>query len=222
MATTTNTAVRILLLDDHTLFRESLSRLLQAETCFHIVGSCQTVQEALSVIQKEPPDIVLLDYDLGDLRGVALLEEMRRRQMPVRVLMVTAGISEAETLRVMEQGACGIFLKHSPPQQLVEAIHQVMRGQMWLDAKSVQALLAGQKPKQQAAAAPDTLTAREREVLRGVLEGQSNKEIAAALNLSESSVKATLQQLFDKTGVRSRSQLVRIAIEKHGQNWLSG
>ncbi len=222
METKTNTIVRILLLDDHTLFRESLSRLLQAEPGFHILGSCQTITEALGVMQREAADIVLLDYDLGDQRGLALMDEMRRSRWHTRVLMVTAGINEADTLRLMEQGVCGIFLKHCPPQQLVEAIHQVMRGQMWLDSKTVRALLAGGKSKPPAAGDSSKLSGREREVLQGVLEGQSNKEIAAAISLSESSVKATLQQLFDKTGVRTRSQLVRIALEKHGQDWLNG
>lgn len=213
--------VRILLLDDHTLFRESLRRLLQAEEGFQIVASCETVQEALDALSSEAADVVLLDYDLGDARGAALLEEMRKQQMPGRVLMVTAGISEAETLRLLASGACGVFLKHNPPQQLVEAIHQVARGQVWLNSSAMRSLLAGATRSQASADAANSLTARERDVLQGVLQGQSNKEIAGALALSESSVKAALQQLFDKTGVRTRSQLVRIAIEKHGQDWLS-
>ena len=214
--------IRILLLDDHTLFRESLSRLLQAEGDFHIVASCQTLPEALEALGREAADVVLLDYDLGEARGVLLLEEMRKRNLPGRVLLVTAGISEAEKLRALESGACGVFLKHGPPQQLVEAIQHVAQGRMWLDSASMQSMLAGARRTLGAAAPTSSLTPREREVLQGVLQGQSNKEIAAALNLSESSVKAALQQLFNKAGGRTRSQLVRIAIERHGQDWLGG
>lgn len=217
--------IRILLIDDHSLFRESLSRLLEAEPDFRIAATCATVREALEVLDRgEPVDIVLLDYDLGDEQGSTFLEEARRRQFEGRILMVTAGMDDAGTLRAFQAGASGLFLKHSPPAQLIEAIHKVMSGEMWLDSRAVRSLVAGANDKndksdsQQVAQA---LTARERSVLKAVFEGLTNKEIAANLQISESSVKAVLQQLFDKTGVRTRSQLVRIAIEQHAGDWLT-
>ena len=213
--------IRILLVDDHSLFRDSLSRLLEAEPDFEIVATCATVREAVGVIDREPVDIVLLDYDLGDEQGSALLEEIKRRRADVRILMVTAGMSDAGTLRAFEAGASGIFLKHSPPGQLVEAIHKVMAGEMWLDSRAVRSFVAGVSGKAEAPPSPDALSARERNVLKAVFEGLTNKEIAVSLQLSESSVKAVLQQLFDKTGVRTRSQLVRIAIEQHTGDWLA-
>lgn len=134
--------------------------------------------------------------------------------------MVTAGMTDAGTLRAFESGASGIFLKHSPPAQLVEAIHKVMTGDMWLDPRAVRSLVAGVGEKSDEHRAVQSLTARERTVLKSVFEGLTNKEIAGNLQISESSVKAVLQQLFDKTGVRTRSQLVRIAIEQHAGDWL--
>jgi DNA-binding NarL/FixJ family response regulator len=218
--------IRILLVDDHSLFRDSLGRLLEAEPDFAIVATCATVGEAVAVIDREPVDIVLLDYDLGDEQGSAFLEEIkRRRAIPIskdmRILMVTAGMSDAGTVRAFEAGAAGIFLKHSPPGQLVEAIHKVMLGEMWLDSRAVRSLVAGVNVKAEARHMADSLSPRERNVLKAVFEGLTNKEIAASLQLSESSVKAVLQQLFDKTGVRTRSQLVRIAIEQHAGDWLA-
>jgi DNA-binding NarL/FixJ family response regulator len=175
--------IRILLIDDHSLFRESLGRLLEAEPDFRIAATCAGVREAL---------------------------------------MVTAGMDDAGTLRAFESGVSGLFLKHSPPAQLIEAIHKVTRGEMWLDSRAVRSLVAGAHEKSDSQQAAQSLTARERSVLKAVFEGLTNKEIAADLQISESSVKAVLQQLFDKTGVRTRSQLVRIAIEQHAADWLNG
>ncbi|MEP6715173.1 MAG: response regulator transcription factor [Terriglobia bacterium] len=214
--------IRILLVDDHSLFRESLSRLLEAEPEFRIAGTCATVGEALHVLAAA--DVVLLDYDLGEEQGTTFLEEAKRRGFAGRILMVTAGMSDAGTLRVFEWGTAGVFLKHSPPAQLIEAIHKVAAGEMWLDSKAVSSLVAGAAVRSAAVRLeeqPDgTLNIRERAVLKSVFEGLTNKEIAARMQISESSVKGALQQLFDKTGVRTRSQLVRIALEKHARDWL--
>jgi DNA-binding NarL/FixJ family response regulator len=213
--------IRVLLVDDHSLFRDSLGRLLEAEPDLRIVATCATVREAMAVIGREPVDVVLLDYDLGDEQGTALLDEINANHSGVRVLMVTAGMNDPGTLRAFELGASGIFLKHSPPAQLVEAIHKVMRGEMWLDSRAVRSLVSGVSTKAEMQRSPGLLNARERSVLKAVFEGLTNKEIAASLQISESSVKAALQQLFDKTGVRTRSQLVRIAIEQHAGDWLA-
>jgi DNA-binding NarL/FixJ family response regulator len=209
--------IRILLVDDHSLFRESLSRLLQAEPEFRIAGSCASATEALSLLDREKVDLVLLDFDLGEEQGSVLLDGARRKGFEGRILMVTAGMSDTVTLRTLESGSSGIFLKHSPPVQLVEAIHKVMSGEMWLDSRAVRSLVAGARGRSDEQRTEQPLNERERAVLKGVFEGSTNKEIAGQLQISEGSVKAVMQQLFDKTGVRTRSQLVRIALEKYGQ-----
>ncbi|HEX4022462.1 MAG TPA: response regulator transcription factor [Acidobacteriaceae bacterium] len=212
--------IKILLIDDHILFRESLSRLLQAEPDLEIVGTSAGVAEGLRLIDLEKPDVVLLDYDLGEDHGLSLLAKAKAKKFQGAVLMVTAGIDNAATLRVLQEGASGIFLKHSPPSRLIAAIHQVVEGETWLDKRAMQSALAGASESKEEERALRSPTVREREVLQGVLDGLSNKEIASRLSVSESSVKATLQQLFDKTGVRTRSQLVRIVLEKHSGDWL--
>ena len=135
--------------------------------------------------------------------------------------MVTAGMGDAETLRIMELGASGIFLKHSPPAQLIDAIHRVVSGEVWLDSKALRALLAGSQDRSAQVRPSAPITSRERAVLKGVFEGLTNKEIAESISLSESSVKSALQQLFEKTGVRTRSQLVRIALERNAKGWIT-
>jgi two-component system, NarL family, nitrate/nitrite response regulator NarL len=212
--------VRILMVDDHSLFRESLSRLLETTPHFRVAGQCATISEAIATLSGTNIDVVLLDYDLGEESGFRLLKELKQRQSEARVLMVTAGLSDEATVQVMEAGASGVFLKHSSTDQLVAAIQRVAGGEMWLDGAAVQGLLAGSRTRSELLERARPLTARQSEVLRGILDGLGNKEIASKIKTSESSVKAVIQELFQKAGVRTRSQLVRIAIERHASDWL--
>jgi two-component system nitrate/nitrite response regulator NarL len=213
-------AIRILLVDDHSLFRESLSRLLEANPSFVVVGQYGTVSEAIAEHSQTPTDVVLLDYDLGQEQGSRLIPELKSQLGEARFLMVTAGMSDTTTLQAMEAGASGVFLKHSSLDQLVTAIHQVARGEIWLDTGAAQSLFGGSSTQKERSERTRALTSRQREVLRGILDGLTNKEIAWNLKVSESSVKAVIQELFQKAGVRTRSQLVRIAIERHSSDWL--
>jgi len=212
--------IRILMVDDHKLFREGLSRLLEATPDFQVVGQCATVAEAVSTLSTTPAEVVLLDYDLGDEQGYRLLVDLKDLHRDVKVLMVTAGMTDATTLQVMEAGASGVFLKHSDPDQLVAAIRRVADNEIWMDSGAVRSLIAARNAQTDRMERTRPLSVRQSEVLRGILDGLANKEIAWKLNTSESSIKAAIQELFRKAGVRTRSQLVRIAIEKHTSDWL--
>jgi DNA-binding NarL/FixJ family response regulator len=212
--------LRVLIVDDHTLFRESLSRLLEADTECRIVGACASVGDALQLVVKEQIDIVLLDYDLGEEPGTYFLNESKRVGFAGRVLMVTGGMSDEVMLRALDHGASGIFLKNSPLAELMQAIRRVMQGETWIDSGMVKVLIAGAR-RHSGEVKQESLSARERSVLRCVFEGLGNKEIGQQLGISEGSVKAALQQLFARTGVRTRSQLVRIAVERHSADWLN-
>jgi DNA-binding NarL/FixJ family response regulator len=207
--------------DDHSLFRESLSRLLQTEADFHISGTIASASEALASPLLQEIDIVLLDYDLGPEQGTLFLDRARGAGFCGRVLLVTAGMSDAAMLRALENGSSGVFLKHSPPSRLVDAIRKVAAGEVWLDPAVTRSIIAAASGSAATPRRTQSLTQREQAVLKGVFEGLTNKEIGAKLAISESSVKAVLQQLFEKTGVRTRSQLVRIALEKHSDDWLT-
>jgi two-component system, NarL family, nitrate/nitrite response regulator NarL len=210
--------IRLLLLDDHTLFRESLSRLLDAEPDFEMVADCSSVDQAIEILRSRPVDLVLLDYDLGPQRAPDFLDRIRVLGLTPRVLMVTAGITASESVQVLNEGASGLFLKHSSPALLAEAIRKVHGGETWVDQRCLRDIVQVASQPEGRPASKD-FTERERAVLRGVFEGLSNKEIGARLEISESSVKAALQQLFHKTGVRTRSQLVRIALEQFAGQW---
>jgi DNA-binding NarL/FixJ family response regulator len=205
--------IRILLIDDHALFCQGLSRLLESESDFAITGCCLTVEAGLDSIKDNRVDVVLLDFDLGNQRGSEFLSKAVEREFRGHILILTAGVNIIEAKRLVTLGASGIFLKHDPPGMLAKCIREVAEGRSWLPQALLKELVQGTtKPNKR------NLTDRERNVLRLVFEGFSNKEIGAKLSLSEGAVKTTLQQLFKKTGVRTRSQLTRVALEQFHEN----
>lgn len=204
---------KILLVDDHALFRDSVARFLDDDSALEVVGGCATLDEATEFLQSRPVDLVLLDYDLGQRDGMDFMRLATGVGYRGRILLVTAGVDEDAAATLVTSGIAGIFLKHDPPAMLLEAIHEVLAGKVWFEQSYLQKIVgraAETKP-----AHTRKLTEREQQVLVGVFEGLANKQIAERLQVSESSVKATLQQLFQKTGVRTRSQLVRIALEQY-------
>jgi DNA-binding NarL/FixJ family response regulator len=212
--------VRLLLLDDHLLFREGLSRLLAGERDFEVVGQHSASSEAVSTLCHTAIDVVLLDWTLGREQGGAFIAAARRAGYLGKILVVTAGMSGTDSLKALHQGVSGIFLKHNPPPLLIKAIRQVAGGEMWVDQRVIQLMAEGVHQREEqgfrrsiAESLRKRLTEREQVVLRGVADGMTNKHIADGIGVSEGSVKATIQQLFDKTQVRTRSQLVRVAME---------
>jgi DNA-binding NarL/FixJ family response regulator len=203
--------VRALLVDDHALFRESVSRALNAEPDLQ-VQHCASIRDALALLAGSRFDLVLLDHDLGGERASQFLPAARQVGFEGRVLIVTAWVSDMEARRLMRQGACGIFLKQAPLADLSQGIRAVMRGETWLHPSLASINESG---AQNTPATPPVFNDRQRRVMRFVLEGLSNKEIAWRLQISESYVKAILQSLFQKTGVRTRGQLVRVAVEQY-------
>jgi len=206
--------VRVLIVDDHTLFRESLARLLQAEHDLD-VRHCASVRECLAIIAEWPTDVVLLDFDLGNETGASFLAQAQAAGFQGKTLLLTAGVNELEAADLIRQGISGIVLKHSSPTELSEGIREALAGKVWFEQGYLKKVLEKAAAHQSGASNTRAFTERERQVLSFVFEGLANKEIAGRLHVSESSVKASLQQLFEKTGVRTRSQLVRVALEQY-------
>ena len=206
--------IHILLLDDHALFRESVSRLLGAETGFDVVAHCGTIDEALEILSRKSVDLLLLDFDLGPRDGREFLRLAKEQGFDGKILLVTAGIDAGVISELIRSGVSGVFLKHDSAALLAQGIRDVMAGKVWLDQEQLQtSLKKGVEVVQ--SRGPRQFTERERQVLSFVFEGFANKEIAERIGVSEGSVKSTLQQLFSKTGVRTRSQLVRIVLEQY-------
>ncbi len=214
MPETAASIVHILLLDDHALFRESASRLLAAEPGFEVAAHCGTIGDALQILRHKVIDIVLLDFDLGESDGRKFLRLAKEQGFQGKILVVTAGVDAEIAAELIRSGISGVFRKHDSAALLAQAIRDVIAGKVWLNQEQLQTALHSE-----VAVPGETrsrrFTEREQQVLSYVFEGLANKEIAARIGVSESSVKATLQQLFSKTGVRTRSQLVRIVLEQH-------
>jgi len=203
-----------LLLDDHALFRESVSRLLSVEPGFNVVAHCGTIEEALQILRQKSIDIALLDFDLGERDGREFLRLAREQGFNGRILLVTAGVDDEAVSDLIRSGISGVFRKHDSAALLAQGIRDVMAGKVWLDQEQLQTAL-GAKSTAPPPSGTRQFTEREQQVLSFVFEGLANKEIASRIGVTESSVKSTLQQLFSKTGVRTRSQLVRIVLEQY-------
>jgi two-component system, NarL family, nitrate/nitrite response regulator NarL len=206
--------IRLLLLDDHALFRESVARLLQAEIGFEVIADCSSGTEALQIMKTREIDVVLLDLDLGGESGADFLESLRTEHFKGKVLLVTAGVNESDVPTLIRKGISGVFMKHGYPSELIQGIREAMEGKALFRQDLLRKALesAEELGTQQT---PARFTERERRVLSFVFEGLANKQIGDRLQISEAAVKACLQQLFAKTGVRTRSQLVRIALEQY-------
>jgi len=199
--------IRLILLDDHLLFRESLAGLLALEEDFELVAQCTSVGEAMKRLARPGVDVILVDI------GIAreFLPGFQKTHYPGKCLVIARELEAAGSALVLKYGAAGIFLESDSSTRLFQAIRLVASGEVWVDQKVVH-LLAERYPQFEARW-PSALSEREQSVLRGVVDGLSNKKIGDEMGVSESTIKAAVQQLFRKAGVRTRSQLVRVALE---------
>jgi len=202
-------AVRLFVVDDHALFCQGLMRLLDDDPVFRIVGNAGSVEAAVEQVPQAQPDVLILDYDLGKDTALTLVRNFRERGLKFRTLMVTAGLPDHVAMELIGLGISGIFAKQRPLEELYQAIMDVANGKLVIEREYFQNLVASTR----AAADIPPLSQRDKQILGFLLEGLSNKEMATNLRLSESAIKAAMQQLFAKTGVRTRSQLVRFALE---------
>jgi DNA-binding NarL/FixJ family response regulator len=205
--------IRLLLVDDHSLFRESCGRLLEADGGFELIGTSSSIDDAIAILKRDTAEIILLDFDLGGKDGLRILPVLGHMKFEGKVMIVTAGMSDQDMLRAIASGVAGIFFKQDSPSDLIAAIHKIANGEIWLNSKSMRTLIStvserNVMPLHQ----PNSI--REQAVMSCIFEGLTNREIASQLNISERSVKTLIQQLFDKAGVRTRAQLVRVALER--------
>jgi two-component system, NarL family, nitrate/nitrite response regulator NarL len=211
-------ALRIVLVDDHALVREGLRRLLESDDGFEVVGEATNGAEAITLSKRLKPDVLVLDVSMPRMSGLEALREMKNggADNHARALLLTASIDRAGMLNAVQLGARGIVLKSAASQILIHAIRTVARGDYWLDREPIHnyvdlarrlsgpATMSGD---------PYGLTHRQREIIRGVVEGLNNREIAERLGISEHTAKHHLTQVFNKTGVSSRVELALLATQ---------
>lgn len=207
---------RILIADDHTIFRDGLRRLLESEPEFQVVGEAADGVEALQSVQQLKPDILLLDLAMPRMPGLETLRELATQGSPVKVILLTAQIEKRQIIEALQTGARGVIMKDAATQLLLKGIRTVMGGQFWVGREAVADMVsylrdkAAQQPPSPAKAYG--LTKRELEILSTIVSGLSNKEIAQKFSLSEDTVKHHLTNIFDKVGVSSRLELALFAI----------
>ncbi|MBZ5578560.1 MAG: response regulator transcription factor [Acidobacteriia bacterium] len=205
--------IHLLLIDDHAMFREGLARMIEREPDLNIVGQCASATEGLALLNKSGASMVLLDVDLGTERALDFVINARRRGFEGQILVVTAGISDQEAVQLVQAGVAGILHKHHSTQVLATTIRQVAQGEVSLE-KAYLGPLFRTVDRSRTPSRP-RLTERDKTVLRFVFQGLSNREIAGRLEISEGAVKASLRQVFGKLGVRTRAQLVKVALEQY-------
>lgn len=215
---TTTDTVRILIADDHTIFRDGLRRLLESEPEFEVVGEAADGGEAVNSARRLHPDILLLDLAMPRVPGMDALRELTSESgNSTKIIILTAAIEKAQIVEALQVGARGIILKESATQLLLKGIRSVMDGQYWVGRESVNDIVEYLKSTAAGAQADAQaknfgLTKREMEILGTIVAGFTNKEIAKKFNLSEDTVKHHLTNIFDKVGVSSRLELALFAI----------
>src|SRR5215472_6391472 len=214
--------IRIVVADDHPIFRDGLCRLLALEEDFEVVAQAQDGRQVLDVLQQHEPDILLLDLKMPGLDGLATLQRLQQSKNKTRVIVLTASDDKNEFVQAMKLGTSGIVLKQTATELLIKSIRKVNAGEIWLDSHttaevirrfvSADEQLTGPPPQAPSSAAPrererSPLSQREREIVALVAQGFKNKEMAEKMFISEQTVKNHLHNIFDKLGVSDRLEL---------------
>jgi DNA-binding NarL/FixJ family response regulator len=202
--------IRIVIADDHAIFRDGLRRLLATQEDFRVIGEASDGKEAISLATDLKPDVLLLDLAMPRVPGMEVLRELANGEVAVRTILLTAAIQPFAVTSALQLGARGIVLKASPPEMLLKSIRSVCEGQFWVGSEPVTAWArTGQT------STGFGLTSREIEIIAAIREGSSNREIASKLAISEETVKRHLSNIYSKVGVSSRLELAVLASEQH-------
>lgn len=195
--------IRVLVVDDHPVVRDGLEGMLGGSRDIEVVGTCPDGESALDFVAAHEVDVVLMDLRMPGMGGVAAIRALSRRSPGVRVLVVTTFDTDADVLPAIEAGATGYLLKDSPAATLVDGIRSAHAGRAALAPSVADRLVTSVR-----APSPGTLSPREAEVLALVAGGATNRDVAAHLFVSETTVKTHLVHIFDKLGVRDRAAAV--------------
>lgn len=201
-------SIRVLLVDDHSVVRKGLRAFLAYDPELEVIGEAADGAEALRLAHELAPDVVLMDLLMPGMDGIAATAVIRRELPETEVLALTSVLEDASIVGAVRAGAIGYLLKDTQAEALCRAIKAAAAGQVQLTPKAAARLMQAIN----APASPEALTERETDVLRLVAQGQSNKQIARALDVSEQTIKSHVSSIFSKLGVQSRTQATLYAI----------
>jgi len=213
-AAPTDDRARILLVDDHPMMRKGVVQLLEFEDDLEVVGEAGSGEEALRMAAELEPDMILLDLNMKGMTGLDTLRAMRENGEDARIVVFTVSDDRNDVINVLRAGADGYLLKDMEPERLLEHIRQAATGQLTISPQLTQvlaqALRGDDRPK-----GIEELTDRERQILRQLSHGYSNKMIARKLDITEGTVKVHVKRVLHKLGMRSRVEAAVWAVENH-------
>lgn len=208
--------IKVAIVDDHTLFREGIKKILSLEKDIEIVGEAYDGEEVIALLNRSQPDIMLLDIKMERINGLQILPQIVEQFPQLKVVLLTAQISLAESVKAVKDGARGIILKHAASEFLIKGIRKVFEGELWADSSTMTQVVESLSRKFRVERSPDRsrkeLSEREIEVVALVAAGHRNKEIANKLFISEQTVKTHLSNIFQKLEVNDRLELALYAM----------
>ena len=212
-------SVRILIADDHPVFRHGLRALLQAEPGMEVVGEAVDGAEAVRMARELKPDVLTLNLTAEEVSGSEVLQQVANFIPPVRTILLTRAANRQQIVQALQLGARGVVLRDAPTQAVIKSIRAVMAGEYWIARENISDLVHVLRASQKRAPKEKKqrnrrLTARELEVVSAVVAGYTNKDIAQKFSLSEDTVKHHLTNIFDKLGVSNRLELAILAISR--------
>lgn len=206
--------IHVLLCDDHTILRDGLQNLLQAEEDIEVVGQAGSGKEALFLAENLLPDVVLLDINMPEMNGIEVTEQLLQRFPKLRILILSMHNQEEYLFNSLRAGAKGYLLKDSPISEVTHAIRRVMLGKSVFHPDLTEKIVASYQNTNGEQQLQERLSKREHEVLREMVKGLPNRTIAEQLFISETTVKLHISHIFRKLGVKSRSQAVLHAVRE--------
>jgi DNA-binding NarL/FixJ family response regulator len=207
--------VTLILADDHPIVRQGLRHLLEGEPEFRIVGEAGDGIEALQVVERFKPNILVVDMMMPGLNGLEVLRQIKKISPSTRTIVLSMQSADAYVIEALKNGAAGYVLKETGPGELVNAVREVVQGNQFLSAKISERFLAnGQNIKDTPSDAYETLTAREREILQMTVEGRTSVEVGEKLMISPRTVEVHRRNLATKLGIKNHADLIRFAIKR--------
>ncbi len=206
---------RIVVVDDHPLMRQGIIQLLALEESFQVVGEASNGQDALSVVLDQNPDVVLMDLNMKGMDGIESLKLLRENDVDARIIMFTVSDENEDVINALRSGADGYLLKDMEPEDLLDRLRTAIGGQMVLSPELMHILASELRNDPKAPKEPEisSLTRREKEILRQIAAGQSNKQIARKFDITEGTVKVHVKNLLKKMNLRSRVEAAVWAVE---------